>query len=316
VMAAHQTLLRGVMLKNEPMARHTSWRVGGPADCFYKPADLDDVVGFLQQLPADEPVLWVGLGSNLLVRDGGIRGTVICTSGVLNELSLLSDKQSDKRIRAEAGVSCAKVARFCVQNGFAKAEFLAGIPGTMGGAVAMNAGAFGGETWQLIDKIETIDKLGKRRMRSREDFQVAYRQVQGPGGEWFVAVYLKEHVVMPDASLRNSKDEEKGTAGKKQIKQLLLMRNDTQPVQQASAGSVFRNPPGKFSAELIESAHLKGKCIGGACVSEKHANFIVNMGSANAMDIESLIEYIKRMVKKTHNVELHAEVHIVGEIEQ
>lgn len=315
-MAAQQLSLRGVMLKNEPMARHTSWRVGGPADYFYKPADLDDVVLFLQQLPENQPLFWLGLGSNLLVRDGGIRGTVICTSGVLNDLSLLSDK----RIRAEAGVSCAKAARFCVQNGFTKAEFLAGIPGTMGGAVAMNAGAFGGETWQLVDEVETIDRTGQRRVRSPDDFQVKYRQVQGPEGEWFVAVYLKPQSIVEDIVLKeeasNESSKEGGDVGKKQIKQLLLMRNDTQPVQQASAGSVFKNPPGKFSAKLIENANLKGKCIGGACVSDKHANFIINMGSASALDIESLIEYVKRTVKQVHDIELLAEVHVVGELEQ
>ncbi len=307
-MVAQQSLLRGVMLRDEPMARHTSWRVGGPADFFYKPADLDDVVLFLQQLPVDEALFWLGLGSNLLVRDGGIRGTVICTSGALNELSLLPDK----RIRAEAGVSCAKVARFCVQNGFSKAEFLAGIPGTMGGAVAMNAGAFGGETWELVDEVETIDRTGQCRMRPAEDFQIKYRQVQRPEGEWFVAVIFKAQLIVEDVCLLERRKEE-GHAGKKQIKQLLLMRNKTQPVQQASAGSVFKNPQGQFSAKLIESADLKGKCIGGACVSDKHANFIVNTGSASALDIETLIEYMKRTVKQIHNIELVTEVHVVGE---
>ncbi|NOX42201.1 MAG: UDP-N-acetylmuramate dehydrogenase [Gammaproteobacteria bacterium] len=304
MMAARQSSFRGVMLKNELMARHTSWRVGGPADHFYKPAGMDDLVLFLQQLTKNEPVFWLGLGSNLLVRDGGIRGTVICTSGALNDLVFLQDQ----RIRAEAGVSCAKAARFCVQNGLAKAEFLAGIPGTMGGAVAMNAGAFGGETWQLIDEIETIDSTGLRRMRSPNDYQVKYREVTGPEGEWIAAVYLKPKSNLADFSLK----DEKGV-GKKQIKQLLMLRNSTQPTQQASAGSVFRNPPGKYSAQLIESADLKGKCIGGACVSDKHANFIVNMGNASAMDIESLIEYVKRAVKQFHGVDLTEEVHIVGE---
>jgi UDP-N-acetylmuramate dehydrogenase len=304
MMAAQQSSLRGVLLKNELMARHTSWRVGGPADHFYKPANMDDLVLFLQQLTKDEPLFWLGLGSNLLVRDGGIRGTVICTSGVLNDLALLQDQ----RIRAEAGVSCAKAARFCVQNGLTNAEFLAGIPGTMGGAVAMNAGAFGGETWQLIDEIETIDSTGQRRMRAPHDYQVKYREVTGPAGEWIAAAYLKPNSNLADFPLQ----EGEGT-GKKHIKQLLALRNSTQPTQQASAGSVFRNPPGKYSAQLIESANLKGKCIGGACVSHKHANFIINTGNANAMDIESLIEYVKRMVKQFHDIDLTEEVHIVGE---
>lgn len=315
MMTAKQSTLRGVMLTDESMANHTSWRVGGPADHFYKPADLDDLILFLQQFPINEPIFWLGLGSNLLVRDGGIRGTVICTNGVLNGLTIVQDKTSQTRIRAEAGVSCAKVARFCVRNGLDKAEFLAGIPGTMGGAVAMNAGAFGGETWQLIDQVETIDKVGQRRVRSHNDFQIKYREVQGPEGEWFVAVYLKPQLSLVDV-MTKEENKENISNGKQHIKQLLSLRNSQQPTQQASAGSVFRNPPGQYAAELIERAHLKGKCIGGACVSDKHANFIVNMGNANAMDIESLIEYVKRVVKKTHGVDLTQEVHIVGEAAQ
>lgn len=298
MMTAHQTSLRGVMLHNEPMARHTSWRVGGPADNFYKPADLDDLGFFMSQLPKDEPVTMLGLGSNLLVRDGGIRGTVVCTSGVLNSLDVLPDG----RVRAEAGTSCAKVARFCVQQGMPRAEFLAGIPGTMGGALAMNAGAFGGETWELIDQVETINKQGERFLRTPDEYQVAYRYVKGVEGEWFVAAYF--------SSRTSSKDP---VAGKQQIKKLLTRRNSTQPTKQPSAGSVFRNPEGAYSAELIENANLKGKCIGGACVSEKHANFIVNMGNANAKDIESLIAYVKRTVKQIHGIDLQEEVHVIGE---
>lgn len=300
MMVAEQTPTRGVMINNEPMSRHTSWRVGGPADRFYKPADLDDLVSFLKQLPEGEPVLFLGLGSNLLVRDGGIRGTTVCTSGVLNALEVLPDK----RIRAEAGVSCAKAARFCVQHGLPNAEFFAGIPGTIGGALAMNAGAFGGETWTLVDEVETINKRGECFVRKPEEFVISYRKVERPEGEWFTAAILKQ----PDVDL----DSEKG---KKQIKKLLSRRNMTQPTQQPSAGSVFKNPQGAYSAELIENASLKGKCIGGACVSDKHANFIVNMGDASARDIESLIAYVKEKVFQIHGVELQEEVHVVGEAE-
>jgi len=299
MMAVQLAIPKGIMLENEPMSRHTSWRVGGPADRFYKPADLDDLTVFLNQLSTDEPLFWLGLGSNILVRDGGIRGTVICTSGVLNKLEVLPDQ----RIRAEAGLSCAKVARFCVKHGFADAGFFAGIPGTMGGALAMNAGAFGSETWQFVDEVETIDRFGHRQVRSYKEFKVAYREVQKPEGEWFVAACLKYQGEL-------IADEE---GSKKKIKQLLAQRNSTQPTQQPSAGSVFRNPQGAYSAELIESAGLKGKCIGGACVSDKHANFIVNMGNANALDIELLISFVKRTVKKIHNVDLTEEVHVVGE---
>jgi UDP-N-acetylmuramate dehydrogenase len=296
MMAVEQNKLRGVLLNNEAMARHTSWRVGGPADRFYKPLDIDDLVEFLCQLPEQEPVYWLGLGSNLLVRDGGIRGTVICTSGVLNGLEVLSDG----RVRAEAGVSCAKVARFCAQHGFKHAEFLGGIPGTMGGALAMNAGAFGGETWNLIDQVETIDHRGTRSMRTPDEYQIGYRHVRGPENEWFLAGYLK---------LEKGEDR----AGRAHIKKLLARRNATQPTQQPSAGSTFRNPPGDYSARLIEAAGLKGFCIGKACVSEKHANFIINTGGTSAADIEQLIAHVAQTVKKVHGVELVTEVHVIGE---
>jgi UDP-N-acetylmuramate dehydrogenase len=296
MMAVQHNKLRGVLLNNEAMARHTSWRVGGPADRFYKPLDIEDLAEFLRQLPEQEPVYWLGLGSNLLVRDGGIRGTVICTSGVLNGLDLLSDG----RVRVEAGVSCAKVARFCAQHGFKHAEFFGGIPGTMGGALAMNAGAFGGETWNLIDQVETINHHGKRFMRTPEEYQIGYRHVRGPENEWFVAGYLK---------LEKGEDQ----AGKAHIKKLLARRNATQPTQQPSAGSTFRNPPGDYSARLIEAVGLKGFCIGKACISEKHANFIINTGEASAADIEQLIEHVAQTVKKVHGIELIQEVHVIGE---
>ena len=294
--AQSQTSLRGVMHEAEPMSRHTSWRVGGPADHYFMPADIDDVATLLSQLSDDEPVMWLGLGSNLLVRDGGIRGTVIVTSGLLNDMALLNETT----IRVEAGVSCAKVARQAARQDLTGAEFLAGIPGTMGGALAMNAGAFGGETWDIVSKVETIDRHGERHLRDKDEYQIAYRSVIGPKDEWFVAAYL---------------DLQQGDAetAREQIKALLKRRGDTQPTQQPSCGSVFRNPPGDHAARLIESCGLKGECRGGACVSEKHANFIVNTGNATAADIESLIGFVKQQVEKQTGVRLQAEVHIVGE---
>lgn len=297
--AEQQAVLRGELLHKEPMARHTSWRVGGPADCYYRPADIDDLAAFLQQLPTDEPLTWLGLGSNLLVRDGGIRGTVISTSGLLNEISL----QDGQIIRAEAGVSCAKLARVAAREGLTGAEFFAGIPGTVGGALAMNAGAFGGETWPLVVRVETMDRHGQRYMRTPADYTIAYRSVKGPDDEWFVAAHLKL---------------EKGDveSGQTSIKELLAKRGATQPTTQASCGSVFRNPEGDHAARLIEQCGLKGKCIGNACVSEKHANFIVNTGDATARDIESLIEEVAQTVQRECGVSLMHEVHIIGEFEQ
>jgi UDP-N-acetylmuramate dehydrogenase len=292
----HQ-LLRGTLLQHEPMARHTTWRVGGPADSYYQPADVADLSQFLAQLPAGEPLFWLGLGSNLLVRDGGIRGTVIATSGMLNEMARIDDE----RVRVESGVACAKVARFCAREGLAGAEFLCGIPGTMGGALAMNAGCFGGETWPLVASVETMDRHGELRTRTPAEYQVAYRHVSGPAGEWFVA-----------ATLRLTKGDAEGLL--EANKKLLEKRGASQPTQQPNAGSVFRNPEGDFAARLIESAGLKGRCIGKACVSEKHANFIVNLGGATASEIEALIVQVQGEVKQQHSIELQREVHIVGEV--
>jgi len=297
MMAMRQTApLRGELLENEPMARHTTWRVGGPARRYYRPADLDDLMQFVGQLPEDEPLYWVGLGSNLLVRDGGIAGTVIATSGLLNGI----ERTDELSVRVESGVSCAIVARFCAREGLAGAEFLCGIPGTMGGALMMNAGCFGGETWQLVEKVETLDHHGELHQRTPADYQIGYRHVEAPQGEWFVAAHLQ---LKPGESA-----ELQG-----RIKELLELRGDSQPTRLPNAGSVFRNPEGDYAARLIETAGLKGRCIGGACVSEKHANFIVNSGDAKAADIEALIEMVQEAVAQRHGVRLQREVHIIGE---
>lgn len=288
--------LKGKLLENESMVRHTSWRVGGPAQRFYLPEDLQDLAVFVAQLPTQEPLYWIGLGSNLLVRDGGIAGTVICTKGVLGKLEM----ENSNLVRAEAGVSCAKVARFCTRQGLKGAEFLAGIPGTMGGALAMNAGAFGGETWDIVQSVETLDRNGNIRVRKKQEFQIAYRSVEGLDGEWFVAAHIQ---------LKQG-DEKKMQM---QVRQLLNQRGASQPIGEPSCGSVFRNPKNDHAARLIELAGLKGACIGQACVSDKHANFIINRGHAKAADIEALIEHVKQMVLRKFGVKLQTEVKIVGQ---
>ncbi len=300
-------VLRGTLRENEPMARHTSWRVGGPAQHFFQPADRDDLAVFLRQLPEGEPLTWLGLGSNLLVRDGGIRGAVVALSGLLNQL----EQSGPHTLRAEAGVACAKVARYSARLALSGAEFLAGVPGTLGGALAMNAGAFGGETWQIVKEVETIDRQGAIRKRSPQDYEIGYRHValrgegrgargEGLAEEWFIAAELQ------------LQDGARETA-QRRIKELLEKRNQTQPTNQPNAGSVFRNPPDDYAARLIEACGLKGLCIGGACVSAKHANFIVNSGAASAADIEALIEKIANTVEQRHGVRLIPEVRIVGE---
>ncbi|PPD50341.1 MAG: UDP-N-acetylenolpyruvoylglucosamine reductase [Methylobacter sp.] len=290
--------MKGSLLLNEPLAKYTSWRVGGPAERIYIPADRQDLCDFIKTLPAAEPVFWMGLGSNLLVRDGGIRGTVINTKGKLKEMRLIGDGL----VYVEAGVPCAHVARFCGEHGLSGAEFLAGIPGTMGGALKMNAGAFGGETWGIVKNVETIDVDGQVKQRQPEQFTVGYRSVKGVDGEWFLAATL-------------SLDAGDVVASQQKIKKLLEHRAKTQPTNQPSCGSVFRNPPDDFAARLIEQSGLKGYAIGGACVSEKHANFIVNTGKATAADIESLIRYVQQEVEQQQGVKLQTEVCMVGEAE-
>ena len=299
-MTKEKMTYRGVLLEHEPMSRHTSWRVGGLADRFYRPADIADLSTFLGGLPKNEPVFWLGLGSNVLVSDAGIRGTVICTSGVINEIKYLDGTH----IYVEAGVPSPKLARFSAKEGLSGAEFLCGIPGTFGGALAMNAGAVGGETWNIVETVETIDVHGIRHQRTPEEYDIAYRHVdakiktQSP--EWFVSAVV---------SLSKGNKEE----SLQKIKSHLNRRSATQPTQQPNAGSVFRNPQGDFAARLIESCGLKNFCVGGACVSEKHANFIINTGTATANDIEVLIEKVHEKVQQQLGINLIREVQIVGE---
>lgn len=288
--------LRGRLMRDEPMSRHTSWAVGGPADQVFEPADRDDLALFLAQLHGDEPIYWIGLGSNLLVRDGGIRGTVILTPNLLGEMS----STGANSVRAEAGVPCAKVARFAGRQNLIGAEFLAGIPGTMGGALAMNAGAFGGVTWEIVDFVEVIDRQGVIQTRERNEYEVAYRHVKGPADEWFLAAHLR---LEPGCS-----DE-----AASRVKELLGKRSATQPTGERSCGSVFRNPEADHAARLIEACGLKGAQIGGAQVSTKHANFIINTGAATAADIEQLIDKVQATVAAQQGVQLQREVRIVGE---
>jgi UDP-N-acetylmuramate dehydrogenase len=289
--------LRGEMRHDVPMSRHTSWRAGGQAERIYRPADLADLQVFLRQLPQDEPLLAVGLGSNLLVRDGGLRGTVLLMHGALSELRFEGDC-----IYAQAGVAGAKLARFAAANNFCGAEFFAGIPGTLGGMLAMNAGCYGSETWQKVRRVQVLTRSGELLERTPQEYEIAYRHValRNTSAEFFVGAWLQfEHG-----------DVE---AARQEIKALMEKRSASQPLQMPNAGSVFRNPPGNHAAKLIEGCGLKGKSIGGAQVSEKHANFIVNIGDATAADIENLINEVRATVLQQTGVELHAEVRIVGE---
>ena len=296
MMPASTNNWNGRLLTNEPMAKHTSWRVGGPADYFYQPTSIDDLADFLRESGPSLPLTWLGLGSNLLVRDSGIRGIVIHVLNGLNNISLVEQAL----VRVEVGVSSARVARFCANSNLSGAEFLAGIPGLFGGALAMNAGAFGDETWQIVDSVEMMDRSGNQIQRLVDDFAVDYRSVHGPQDEWFVAANLR---------LKTGRSAE----SKSRVRNLLQKRNESQPVGTANAGSVFKNPPGDFAARLIDVCGLKGSRIGAACVSGKHANFIINTGGATAADIEALILHIQTVVSEQEGIKLQPEVHIIGE---
>jgi UDP-N-acetylmuramate dehydrogenase len=319
--------LRGTLRNDVDMSRHVSWRAGGRVQRMYQPADPDDLAAFLRTLPAGEPLIAVGLGSNLLVRDGGLRGTVLLLHAALDELRV----ETDGSLYAQAGVPGAKLARFAAQHNLGGAEFFAGIPGTVGGMLAMNAGCYGGETWDKVERVQVLDRSGALHERTAADYEIGYRSVA-----------LKEKGVEVKGEERRGKGENlrpvvplypspftlpqefftgawfrfaagDGETAREKIKALLDKRIASQPLHQPNAGSVFRNPPGDHAARLIESCGLKGRQIGGARVSEKHANFIVNVGDATAADIENLINEVQATVERKTGINLYPEVKIVGE---
>jgi UDP-N-acetylmuramate dehydrogenase len=317
-----------LLLHDEPMARHVSWRAGGAVRRAFFPHDLEALANFLRELSPDEPLLMVGLGSNLLVRDGGFAGTAIFTHGPQGTqgvhgvagqhsrhggLSVL--RCEDGEIYAEAGVASPKLARFAANHEFAEAEFFAGIPGTVGGALAMNAGCHGGETWRHVSRVLLLDRSGRRVIRQPDEFEIGYRHV--------VPKVARDE--MRDEMRDETRDEIFAAAwfrfppgdkalARQRIRELLARRIATQPLKLPNAGSVFRNPPGDHAARLIEAAGLKGAWMGAAQVSEMHANFIVNPeGKATASEIEMLMEKVQRIVAEKFGVQLVREVRIVGE---
>ena len=292
--AARDLVVQGELRYNEPMSRHTSWRAGGAAEVFFVPASVEDLAAFLSELDADTPIFWHGVGTNLLVRDGGLPGVVVSATKILRDLERI-DKYL---VQAGAGLPCTQLARQCIRWELGPSEFFAGIPGSVGGALAMNAGAHGGETWERVESVRTIDRSGEIHERAPAEYTVGYRSVTGPANEWFLGA--------------NFRFEQDATPSLATMNAMLERRKKTQPLGLPSCGSVFRNPPGDHSARLIEAAGLKGHRIGGAEVSEKHANFIINRDAASATDIEELIEHVRQTVFDKHGVKLQHEVRIVG----
>jgi UDP-N-acetylmuramate dehydrogenase len=306
-----EAVLRGRFLYNEPMKKHVSWRAGGAAQRAYIPADLEDLIWLVRSLPAHEDIHMMGLGSNLLVRDGGVAGVIILLHGVLNKLAIESrthglppapEDADTALVYAEAGVASPKLARFAANHDLVGGEFWAGIPGTVGGAIAMNAGCYGSETWDKLVQVQTLDRQGQLNERRPDEYVTGYRHValKHAKQEWFIGGWFR--LARGD-----------GAASREVIKELLKTRIAAQPLSLPNAGSVFRNPPGDYAARLIEVCGLKGFRIGDAQVSEKHANFIVNLGHATASDIERLIEYVEESVETRTNVRLIREVRIIGE---
>ena len=285
---------RGELLFDVPLSRYNTWGVGGPAQCVFHPADLNDLSDFLSHIDEKIPVTWLGLGSNVLIRDGGLEGIVIVTQSGLKEIRFEQDC-----VYAQAGVACAKLARSSVSHGFTGVEFLAGIPGTVGGALAMNAGAFGGQTWDHVASVETINRQGEIITRSANEYEYGYRFVKCFDNEWFVGAKFRLTSQAKNSNVISIKD-------------LLAQRAATQPIGKKNCGSVFKNPEQGFAAKLIEQCGLKGATIGGACVSKKHANFILNEHNATASDIEQLIVHVQKTVREECHVELIPEVRIIG----
>ena len=277
------------MLKyNEPMSKHCSLRSGGLTREFFSPKNASELSEFLSD--NSKQVLFIGLGSNLLIRDHGFDGATIHTKH-LKELAI-----SEGIIEAESGTTLAKLSRFAQSNNKHGAEFLSAIPGSVGGALAMNAGAFGSEIWQYVVSVQTINLTGKIQQRKKSDFVIDYRSVSHKHiDEFFLSARF-------DFNLKQQNDD---------VRDLLEKRNSTQPIGVPSCGSVFKNPNGNYAAELIEASGLKGFCVGGACVSEKHANYIINHDNATAADIENLINHIQKTVKSLHNIELETEIIII-----
>ncbi|MCP3852703.1 MAG: UDP-N-acetylmuramate dehydrogenase, partial [Gammaproteobacteria bacterium] len=251
-------LLKGSLKLNESLSRYTTWRIGGEAECFYQPENEADLQRVIKLLPEETFIYWLGLGSNLLVRDGGVKGLIIYTNGVLNDLSIeCSDDGLECQIKAGVGVACAIFARKSANKGINGAEFLSGIPGTIGGALAMNAGAFGGETWSHVTQVRMINSKGEIVKRTPNDFSIQYRKVEplpeqnfSMSKEWFLS-----------GTFEFEKNEQGLEQSKKEIKRLLAKRAETQPTKQANAGSVFKNPAQDYAARLIEECGLKGLTI-------------------------------------------------------
>ncbi|HIX72671.1 MAG TPA: UDP-N-acetylmuramate dehydrogenase [Candidatus Anaerobutyricum stercoripullorum] len=289
-------LTAGTLLEREPMSKHTSFRIGGPADLFVQPANEEELWNALHLARQEKvPFFIVGNGSNLLVSDEGFRGMILHTGGMLKDISVEGDV-----IYAQAGALLSTVAKTALEHGLAGMEFAAGIPGTLGGAVCMNAGAYGGEMKDILLDAEVLTQEGERLVLPVEELDLSYRHS---------VIFEKNYVVLA-AHIRLSRGD---TAEiKNRMNELAGARRDKQPLEYPSAGSTFKRPEGYFAGKLIQDAGLKGYTVGGAQVSEKHSGFVINRGGATAEEVRFLIRQVQQKVRSQFGVELEPEVRMLG----
>jgi len=286
--------LRGRLLPNQPLAELTWFRVGGPAQVLFMPEDEADLAYFLSLLPTDIPVTMIGLGSNLIVRDGGIPGVVVRLGRGFNDIAV-----EDHRIRVGAAVPDVKVARAAQEAGIAGLSFLRGIPGAIGGALRMNGGAYGRETKDALISARAVDRAGRVHELSVSDMHYAYRHCGTP-----------EDFIFTEATFQGAAGDRAAIAA--EMNKITEAREATQPIKSRTGGSTFKNPPGQKAWQLIDAAGCRGLIIGGAQVSELHCNFLINLGDATATDIETLGETIRKRVKQTSGIDLEWEIKRLG----
>jgi UDP-N-acetylmuramate dehydrogenase len=288
--------VRGAYRFDAPLAPTNWFGVGGPAELLFKPADTEDLAGFLAALPTDVPVLPIGVGSNLIIRDGGVRGAVIRLGRGFTGLSMHGDL-----VEAGAAVLDLHLARFAAEHGRGGLEFFAGIPGTVGGAVAMNAGAYGGETKDVLVEVEAVDRSGRILKIPVAECHYSYRHYGGPEGLIFTRAWFRTEPGAPDA-----------VHGR--IEEIRAQREATQPIRERTGGSTFKNPPGKKAWELIDHAGCRGLAREGAEISPLHCNFMINTGTATAAALEALGEEVRARVAADSGVTLEWEIKRVGNV--
>ncbi len=286
--------LRGRLLANQPLAELTWFRVGGPAQVLFMPEDETDLAYFLKHLPTEIPVMVIGLGSNLIVRDAGVPGVVIRLGRGFNDV-----KVEGTRIRAGTAVPDVKVARVAQEAGIAGLSFLRGIPGGIGGALRMNGGAYGGETKDALIEARGVDRQGNISVYSNADMHYTYRHCGAP-----------EDVIFTEAVFEGQSGDRATIAA--EMEKITESREATQPIKSRTGGSTFKNPPGYKAWQLIDAAGCRGLAVGDAQVSELHCNFLINRGNATAADIETLGETVRMRVKENSGVTLEWEIKRIG----